>query len=229
VNDGVMLLFVLLHFECNSYAIRRFQIVRLCGHESPIFEKVDVSQAKSLVHFYSYLRTFEYLHDLQAKKAVPMVSCVNDLLVSVTWRYANSLSTEKGRAFCSFFLGSSFLKAQNCCNKRMLSSLSASFVGFYLHNDQKACSTLNMVPLTVSSASVLDLESENFPLLTTMANAPSKRIHSSLLRLSMKMSQPPTERQYSTHLAQVQDLLSCVPPIAACLWVSSTEAKSAKS
>jgi len=39
VYDSVMLQIVFLHLECNGNAIRRFQIVGLCGHEKSIFEE----------------------------------------------------------------------------------------------------------------------------------------------------------------------------------------------
>ena len=132
---------------------------------------------KSFVHFCSSLGTFEYSHDLQAKMAAPMVSCTIDLSVSVTWDFANSSMTENGRAFCCFSVGSSFLKARNCRNNRMLSSLSESFVGFCLPdaNDRKVCTTF-----------------DNHPLLTVRAKAQSKMICSCWLRLFMKMSWHPT-------------------------------------
>ena len=151
------------------------------------------------------------------------------LSVLVTWRFANSWSMEKGRACCCSSLGLLFLNALNCCNRRMLSLLSASLVGFCRSNDQKVCTTFEMVPLTVPLTNVPNFLSENCPLLTAMAKAPSMRICSCLERLSMKMSWHPTERQYSSHRRQARDSLSCVPPVTAHLWVRAAEAKSAKS
>ena len=51
VNDSVMLQIVFLHLECNSNTIRRFQIVRLCGHEKSISEETDVSEAQEFRAF----------------------------------------------------------------------------------------------------------------------------------------------------------------------------------
>ena len=144
-----------------------------------------------------------------------IVSCVIDLSVSVTWRFDNLSRTENGRALCCFSLGLAFLKAQNYLDRRMLSSLSASSVGFCLPGNQRYCTIFDMVSLTVPSASVLKRELENLPLLTAMAKAPSRRILSWLLRLFMKMTWHPTERQYSFHLVQAHDLLSCIPSLTA--------------
>ena len=179
---------------------------------------------KILVCFYSRLGTFEYSHDLQAKQTAPIVSCTIKSSVSVTtWHFANLLRTENGRAFCCFSVGSLFLKAQNCLDRRMRSSLSASLVGFCLPNDRKVCTTFDMIPLPVASTSVLNCESENLLLLTAMTNASSRRILS-----SVKMSWHLAARKYSSHLAQVQDLSSCVNPVTPFWWVSAVEAKSAK-
>jgi hypothetical protein len=41
-----MLQIVFLHLECNGNAIRRFQIIGLCGHEKSISEEADVSEAQ---------------------------------------------------------------------------------------------------------------------------------------------------------------------------------------
>jgi hypothetical protein len=41
-----MLQIVFLHLACNGNAIRRFQIVGLCGHEKSISEEADVSEAQ---------------------------------------------------------------------------------------------------------------------------------------------------------------------------------------
>ena len=157
------------------------------------------------------------------------MSCTIVLSVSVTCCVANLSQTETGRAFCCFSFGSLFLRARYCLDRRMLSSLSLSVVGFHHPDDRKVCTTFDMVSLTVPSASMLNHELENLPLLVAMANAPSKRILSCLLRLSMKMSCHPTERRYSSHLAHAQDLLSCFLPVVACSWVSAAEVKSAKS
>ena len=55
------------------------------GHETSIFEEVDVSEAQEfLVCFCSCRGTVENLHDLQAKKDAPIVSCTIDLLDFVT-------------------------------------------------------------------------------------------------------------------------------------------------
>ena len=185
------------------------------GMRSPSLKKRTFLRHKSLVHFCSCLGTLEYSQDLQAKKAAPMVSCVIDISVSVTWHFASSLRTANGRALCCYSLGLSFLNARKSLDKRMLSSLSTSFVGFCLPVDWKVFTTFEMVPLTVPSANVLKRELEKLSLLTAMTNAPSKTICSCLLRLSMNMSWHPIERQYTSHLAQVQDSSSCVPPVTA--------------
>ena len=80
------------------------------------------------------------------------------------------------RGLMLFLLSSSFLKARNCLDKMMLSSLSTSFVGFCLPDDRKVCTTIEVVSLTAPSANVLKRESNNLLLLTAMANAPSNRI-----------------------------------------------------
>jgi hypothetical protein len=46
VYDNVMLQIVFLHLKCNGNAIRRFQIVGMCGHEKSISEEADVSEAQ---------------------------------------------------------------------------------------------------------------------------------------------------------------------------------------
>jgi len=46
VYDSVVLQIVFLHLKQNGNAIRRFQSVRLCGHEKSISEKADVSEAQ---------------------------------------------------------------------------------------------------------------------------------------------------------------------------------------
>ena len=98
-----------------------------------------------------------------------------------------------------------------------------------LPENQKVCTSFDMAPLTaMPSASVLNHASENLPLLTAMANALSKSICSCLLKLSIKMSWHPIERQYSSHLAHARDLSSYVPPVTACSRVSAVVAKSAK-
>ena len=54
------------------------------GMRCPSLKKRMFLRHKSLVCFYSCCSTFEYLHDMQAKKAAPIVSCRIDLKVSVT-------------------------------------------------------------------------------------------------------------------------------------------------
>ena len=51
VYDSVMLKIVFLHLECYSNAIRRFQIVGLCGHEKTISEETNVSEGASFFAF----------------------------------------------------------------------------------------------------------------------------------------------------------------------------------
>ncbi len=97
-------------------------------------------------------------------------------LSSVTCSFANLLRTERGRAFSCFSLGSLFLKAWNCHDRKMLSLLSSSYVGFCRPTNLKVCTTLEMAPLTVSSTCVPCFSSKNHPLLTAMANTPSMRI-----------------------------------------------------
>ena len=46
VYDSVVLQIIFLHLEWYGNAIRRFQIIGLCGHEKSISEKADVSEAQ---------------------------------------------------------------------------------------------------------------------------------------------------------------------------------------
>jgi len=56
--DSVMLQIIFLHFKCNSNAIRRFQIIGLCGHEKSISEEADVSEAQESHAFLFLPRNF---------------------------------------------------------------------------------------------------------------------------------------------------------------------------
>ncbi len=135
------------------------------------------------------------------------------------------------RAFCWTLLGLLFPKARNCLDKRMLSSRSPSFVRFCLPFAQKIHITCEMAPRTVPSARSPWRFPKNHPDLTAIAIAPSMRIHFCWEwgSPSMKKSLHPTDVQYFPHHSQAQDLLSCVPPITACLQVRATAVKSARS
>ncbi len=184
----------------------------------PSLKNLVFLKQRSFVLHSSDLGTIEYLQEWQAKKAAPMVNCTNVLSSSVTCRLASLSSTMNGRAFCCFCWGLLFLKALYCRDRRMLSSWSSSFVGFCLPAVLKACTTCNMVPLTVPSASASwrSLVRENLPSLTAIANAPSMMICSCLARESMKRSRHPTDLQYSVHRLHARASPSCVPPVTAC-------------
>ena len=101
---------ILQKFKINSYTICRFQIVRLCGHETSIFEKADVlGRHKSFVHSCSCLGTCEYSQDLHA---TTMCQWWVAWLIFVSFchlAFVYSSSAEMGRAFCCFSKWSSFL------------------------------------------------------------------------------------------------------------------------
>ncbi len=104
----------------------------------PSLKHLIFLRQRSFVCFCSLLGTLEYLQDLQAKKAAPIVSCTIALLRLVPCHSASLLSTENGRAFCCFSFGSLFLYTQDCLDRRKLSLLSISFIGFGLLFIQKA-------------------------------------------------------------------------------------------
>ncbi len=89
----------------------------------PSLKNLIFLRQRSFVCFCSLLGTLEYSQDLQAKKAMPIVSCTIALLRLVTCHSASLSSTENGRAFCCFSFGSSFLYARNCLDRRTLSLL----------------------------------------------------------------------------------------------------------
>ncbi len=151
----------------------------------PSLENLMFLKHKSFVCFMSWQGTFRYSQERHAKKAALIVSCTMALSKSVTCLFANSLRTTKGRAFCCTCLGSSFLKALDNHDRRMLSLLSVSFMGFGLPFSLKVCTTCEMVPLTVPSARHLWHSCKYLPSWTAMAKAPSMRILSCRESLSM--------------------------------------------
>ncbi len=119
----------------------------------PSMKNLILRKHRSFVHFISLQGTLKCLQERHAKKSVPIVSCTVALSNSVTCCFANSSRTENGRAFCLACLGSSFWNVWSL-DRRMLSLWSASFVWFCLPFAWKACTTCEMVPLTVPLASV---------------------------------------------------------------------------
>ena len=69
------------------------------GMRCQSLEKRMFCRHKSFVHFCSCLGTFEYLKDLQAKEASPMVSCVIDLSVLSSDVSLIHQGLKKGKAF----------------------------------------------------------------------------------------------------------------------------------
>ena len=104
----------------------------------PFLKKRMFRRQRSLVRLCSFWGTFRYSQNLHAKKKAPIVNCAIARSISVTCRFAISARTKMGRAFCCFCFGSSFRKARNCLDKRTLSSLSLSLVGFFLPVVRKA-------------------------------------------------------------------------------------------
>ncbi len=181
----------------------------------------------SFVLLSSLLGTVEYSQEQHAKNAVPIVSCPKAISNSVTWRFASSSSTINGRAFCCFCWGSSFLYVRYCLDKRMLSSLASSFVGFCLPAAQNVCTTCETAPKTIPFTSTLWQSHENRPSLTAIANAPSMEICSFHVSWSMKRSVHPMDLQYVVQRCHAQASQSCLPPATACSQAIAAAVRSA--
>ena len=116
--------------------------------------------------------TQRYLHDLHAKKNVPIASCAIAICWLVTAVVNMVRRTQLGRAFCCFFFGSSFQKARNCRCRSHEGSLSSSLVGFWCPLARKVdttCETEFLIELSAMEA--LDFR-KNLPSRRAMAKAP---------------------------------------------------------
>ena len=152
-----------------------------------------------------------YSHDLHAKKKAPIASWAIAFCRVVTAAVTMVERTQLGRAFCCFFLGSSFRKALNCRCKIQEGSLSSSFVGFCRPFARKVETTCEMECLTVLSATVALIFLANLPLRKAMANAPTRWIRWDFVRSSRKgLCSSPMDLQYLVHLSHDRDRSSCV-------------------
>ncbi len=194
----------------------------------PFLKNLIFCRHSSFVRLSSLLGTVKYLQEQHAKNAAPIASCPKAISNSVSWRFASLSSTINGRAFCCFCQGSLFLYVQYCLDKRMLNSLSLSFVGFCLSAARKVCTTCETAPQTVPSTSTLWQSFENHPYLTAIANVLSMEIHSFCVSWSMKRSMHPMDLQYVVQCCHAWASPSCIPLVAAHSRAIAAAVKSAR-
>ena len=135
---------------------------------------------RTLVLLCCDLETWRYSHDLHAKNQPAMESWDIAARVSVDWLSAIAARTQCGRAFCCFFLGSSFLSPRYCRCKRNPVSKSSSFVGFPCPFSLKVETRALMVFWIVVEARGLSDFDEYSRRRNAMAKAPMIRMRWSL-------------------------------------------------
>ncbi len=151
----------------------------------PVLGKPYVSQAQKFCAFHVSARNLQVFTRTTCKESCANSKLYDGLVQVCHLPFCQFIEDDKREGFCCTCLGLSFLKALNNHDRRMLSLLYVSFMGFGLPFSLKVCTTCEIVPLTVPSARHLWHSCKYLPSWTALAKAPSMRILSCWESLSM--------------------------------------------